>query len=99
MRARGNDFRESAFKKRDSKFEQKKFGKGGRTFAFNENFRNNHNHFNHNKGFNKPFKANNPSQNQNNGEAQTDYRILYDKVVDSITIHYAEWSYLQFMSK
>ena len=26
-----------------------------------------------------------------------DYKVKYDKPIDSITIYYAEWSYLQFM--
>ena len=32
------------------------------------------------------------------GEMLVDYRVDYERVVDSITIHYADWSYLQLMN-
>ena len=45
------------------------------------------------------FKANLPGGSMNEYGMIIDYRVNYDKMVDSITIHYAEWSYLQLMSK
>lgn len=59
------DFRDPYPRKRDQKFDQKKTGNGGRTFAFNEHQRN---FFpNKNKNFNRNFKGNphsNPTNNQ-----------------------------------
>jgi hypothetical protein len=37
------------------------------------------------------YNKNNESQD---AEYINDYRVLYDQVVDSITVNYAEWSYL-----
>ena len=40
-------------------------------------------------------RRDNAAINADEGEAWVDYRILYDQVVDTVEIHYAEWAHLQ----
>jgi hypothetical protein len=54
----------------------------------NNHFNNHHHHY---RGYNK---GNLPGGTETENGTIIDYKVEYDKMVDSIIIHYADWSYL-----